>query len=139
MVGVRVGGEWIQTDVASLVELILSGRVDESTLARDPSQSGASRPLIELLHPRHLEELMNRLLLRLPGMYVISADSADLTTPLERVEVLRGWNWSDALIRSRLEWLTAWLEELAQSHEAAIASYSAYLGGAAPDPPLALL
>jgi len=139
MVGVQVGGEWIQTDVESLVELILSGRVDESTLARDPAQSGAPRPLIELLHPRHLEELMNRLLLRLPGMYVIGADSTDLTTLLERVEALRGWNWSDALIRSRLEWLAAWLEELAQSYEAAIASYSAYLRETSQEPHLTLL
>ncbi len=82
---------------------------------------------------------MNRLLLRLPGMYVIGADSTDLTTLLERVEALRGWNWSDALIRSRLEWLAAWLEELAQSYEAAIASYSAYLRETSQEPHLALL
>ncbi len=139
MVGVQVGGEWIQADVESLVELILSGGVNESTPARDPVQSAVPRPLIELLHPRHLEELMNQLLLRLPGMYVIGADSTDLTTLLERVEALRGWNWSDALVRSRLEWLAAWLEELAWSHEAAIASYSAYLRETSQEPHLALL
>lgn len=140
MISVQVDGEWIQTDSQSLIDLVVGdGRVNDCTPARDPAQGAGPRPLVELFASSEQEQLMTRLLRMLPGLYFVGPGSTDLTMLLERVRSLRDWNWADALIRSRLEWLAAWLEELAGSHEAAIVSYSVYLAERSQEPHLSVL
>ena len=76
---------------------------------------------------------------RLPEMYTTGPDATDLAGLLERIGRLRGWNWSDHLIKGRLEWLHGWLSELAGSFERAVKSYDAYLRGLSQEPALRLL
>ena len=139
MLSIEIDGEWIPADDKWLVELMLDGRAEELTPARDPTKSLTASPLIELLQPAQLEALTNRILQCLPGLYVIGPDATNLGELLDRVERLRGWNWGDPLTRSRLEWLEGWLSELAGSFERAVQCYDAYLRELSQEPMLRLL
>lgn len=139
VLSIQIDGEWVQADDQSLAEWMLDGRVDELTPTRDSTKSQAACPLIESLQPPQLEIFTHRMMERLPGMYAAGPDSISLTALRERISRLRSWNWADHLTRGRLEWLDAWLSELAGSVDWAVKSYDAYLRGLAQEPVLRLL
>lgn len=127
MLEVHIDGACMAAEPSPIVRMILDGRVDRSTPARDLTQSKADGPLERFLQQTHFEELGGQLLQRLQSMYVAGSYGIRPSELRDRVQDLRKWDWPDPVLRGRLLWLAGWLEELTGSFEEAVRCYETFL------------
>jgi len=107
--------------------MMFDGRVDLLTPTKASSQDNGQAPLTQFLRLSHYEELSDQLLHHLQAMYAGVREAVDPCWLRQRVRELCRWDWADPVIRSRLYWTAAWLEELTGSTEESIRYYDACL------------
>jgi hypothetical protein len=124
---VYVEDRWVNASPDQVVQMMFDGRVDLPTPTKASSQDNGQGPLTQFLRLAHYEELSDQLLHHLQAMYAGVREAVDPCWLRQRVKELCRWDWADPVIRSRLLWTAAWLEELTGSAEESIRYYNAYL------------
>lgn len=139
MLHLPLNEHWTAAEPELVARLILDGRLDRSTPARDLTREESEGPLERFVEQPHLEELSAQLLQRLQMMYQPGPNGLEPAALRARVHELCKWNWPDPVIRARLLWVAGWLAELTGSLEQAIQCYDAFLRQRSPEESLRLL
>ncbi len=127
VLSIQLNDKWVALEPVAVARMMLDGELDQSTPARDLTQTDAEGPLARFLSHPHFEELGGQLLRHLHSMYLAGSAGIRPDTLRARVANLCKWDLSDRIIRGRLWWVAGWLEELTGSFERAIQFYDLVL------------